>query len=367
MSYKLVPATLQAARLAQGMSLATLAKLSGVSAATLSRIENESREATDDEVQRIAKALSIPPAALRRPLVTERLGLSAFYHRKLSRAGARAVNAIENQCLLDLVALYELIGMIDLDCPQSVPTIHMDDAKGDAEEAANMIRLSWQLPRGPVRDLCFVVERAGCLIIHSDFGIPEMDALYQKVRGMPPIFWVNSRKPLDRVRWSIAHELGHLILHEEEPVDHALAEKQANAFASAMLMPRAEFRSECPSRLGIPELVEMKRRWRCSMQAIVRRARDVAKITDRHYRGLMIEMGKRGWKKREPYPIAAESPRLLAAVVDTCLRDLGFSEDELAEHLAVRVARVRAWRQTFPGQRPNPSDSAPRLRLAEGY
>lgn len=363
MDYKLVPATLQAARLAQGLSLSALGKEVGISAATLSRIENGSRAATDNEVESLVDYLRIPATALCRPLVSERLGLSGFYHRKLNRAGARAVSAIENQCLLNVVAIRELIEMIDLECPQTVLTIDLDDAKGGPEEAANMIRLAWQIPRGPIQDLFAVVERAGCLVIHSDFGIPEMDALYQKVRGVPPIFWVNSRKPLDRVRWSLAHELGHLVLHEEAPIDSAAAEAQANSFASAVLMPRSEFRSECPTRLGIPELVEMKRRWRCSMQAIVRRAHDVGRITSHQYKSLNIEMSKNGWKKREPYPIAGETPRLLARAIGVCLRDLKLTEEELADRLACPVERVKGWRQPFPGQRAMP-DEEPRLRLS---
>lgn len=363
------PATLRAARCAQGLSLSKLAQQSGISAPTLSRLENGAREATNQETEILASALAIPVAALTRPLVSERLGLSGFYHRKLSRAGSRSVDRVENQCLLDVVAIRDLISMADLDIPESVMTIHLDDAQGDPERAANMVRLAWQIPRGPIRDICAVVEKAGCLVIHSDFGIPEIDALYQKVRGTPPIFWVNSCKPLERVRWSIAHELGHLILHEDEPIDNKLAEDQAEKFASAFLMPSGDFKSECPSRLGIPELIEMKRRWRCSMVAIARRAHAVGRISDQQYKNLMITMSKRGWRKAEPYPITGESPSLLASAINSCL-DAGLTENELADRLAVWIEQVRAWRQPFPGQRvilsPKDDDSPPPLRLVFG-
>jgi Zn-dependent peptidase ImmA (M78 family) len=295
------------------------------------------------------------------------LGLSGFYHRKLSRAGARSVNAIESRCLLDVVALRDLLGMVDSEHPESVLTIHLDDIKGGPEKAADMLRLAWQIPRGPIFDLCGTVERHGCLVIHNDFNLPDMDALYQKTRGVPPIFWVNSTKPLDRVRLSIAHELGHLVLHEEEPVDEKLAEDQANAFGAAFLMPRADFRSECPSRLGIPQLVEMKRRWRCSMQAIIRRAYDVNRIDARQYKNLMIRFSKEGWRKQEPYPITGESPRMLSSVVRTCIQELDITEQELADRLAVPVEQVMAWLQPFPGERPDPVEERPRLRYVADY
>lgn len=107
----------------------------------------------------------------------------------------------------------------------------------------------------------------------------------------------------------------------------------------------------------------MKRRWRCSMQSIVMRAQSVGKITDRQYRNLMINISQRGWKTREPYPIEGESPRLLAAMVDLCQRQLQLTDDELAERLAVTREKVVAWRQPFTGQRPSVADDTPRLRL----
>jgi Zn-dependent peptidase ImmA (M78 family)/transcriptional regulator with XRE-family HTH domain len=349
------------------MSLTALSAACGISAPTLSRIENGTRPATEDDINSLAESLAVPPAALCRPLFSERLGLSAFYHRKFSRAGVRAVGAIENRCVLDVVAIRELIGMVGLRSADSLLTIHLDEVpNGNVEEAANRVRLAWRVPRGPIRDLCATVENAGCYVIHSDFGLPLMDAIYQKVGGVPPIFWVNSRKPLDRVRMSIAHELGHLILHEEEP-DSAEAERQAAAFASAFLMPRADFRSECPTRLGIPELIELKRRWRCSMQSIVRRAKDIGKIDERRYANLMIQISKQGWRKQEPYPITGETPRLIAETVGAALRELQLTKEELADRLAIHPEQLDSWLQPFPGQKVDPNNDTPRLRIATGY
>lgn len=361
------PATLKAARLAQGMSLAVLAERSGLSSPTLSRLENGSRESTEAETSSLSAALQMPVAALCRPLVSARLGLSAFYHRKLSTAGARAVDRVENQCVLDVVALREMFGMIDVPHPDVPLTIHLDEAKGDPEQAARMTRQRLSVARGPIRDIFEVVESAGCVVIHTDFGIPEMDAMYQQVRGVPPIFWVNSRKPLERVRWSLAHELGHLVMHEEEPVDEKLAEDQANAFAGEFLMPAADFRGECPSNINLTALVELKRRWRCSMQAIARRAEKLRRITPQQLKNIMIGFSKQGWRKQEPYPITGESPTLLARCVRSCLNTCQLTEEELAERLAISVGQVRSWQQPFPGQRASPDAPQPRLRLVSGF
>lgn len=311
----------------------------------------------------MAHALGQPVAALCRPLFSERLGLSAFYHRKFSSAGVKSVRAIESQCLLDVVAIREMVSMVDLPATRVVPNIDLDDAKGDPSVVANMLRLAWQLPRGPLANLCETLERAGCLIVHQDFGIPEMDAMYQKVPGLPPLFWVNSRKPWDRVRFSLAHELGHLLLHDERPTDDRLAEEQANAFAAAFLMPAGDFRGECPSRLQIPALIELKRRWRCSMSAIIRRARDVKKVSEPEYTRAMMEMSRRGWRKQEPYPIVGESPVMMSWLVQRCMTTTDSTVDQLANRIAVPLSRVIEWQQPFPGQRPDVSQASPTLRL----
>jgi Zn-dependent peptidase ImmA (M78 family)/transcriptional regulator with XRE-family HTH domain len=361
------PKTLQTARLARGFSLKSLGGLSGISAPTISRIESGKREATEQELHSLAEAVSLPWRALTRSLVSEQLGLSAFYHRKLSRAGAKAVRSIESLCMLNAVVIKNLIGMIDTPLNQNFISIDLDDAKGDPSVAANMVRLAWKVPSGPIDDLISLVEKFGCLVIHTDFNIPEMDALYQKIAGAPPIFWVNSRKPLDRVRFSIAHELGHLILHDERPTDNQVAEKQANEFAAAFLMPKSDFQSECPSRLHIPQLIEMKRRWRCSMSAIARRAKDVGRITsDREYTNLMITLSKRGWRKSEPYPLSGETPRLLADTIRQCLDDCELTVSELAETLAAAKDDLISWSQPFPSHDFGFSNNAPKLRFVPG-
>ncbi len=358
----LIPKTLEVARLACSLSLSSLSNKSGISAPTLSRIETGSRRATRQELEAIAVALDVPVRLLCKQLATERLGLSEFYHRKLSRAGARAVRSIESQCLLNAAVIHQIVTLIDDFPVDSVPTIDLDDAKGDPELAAHMLRLAWRLPRGPIRNLFSTVENAGCLVLHTDFGIPDMDALYQKAAGIPPIFWVNSRKPLDRVRFSLAHELGHLVLHEERPTDNSEAERQADTFAAAFLMPKADFRSECPTRIRVPQLIQMKRKWRCSMSAIARRSLDTDIITPQQHKNLMIRLSQLGWRKTEPYPIQGESPKLMASIIHKCLHTVEHTLEEFAKMLAINPMILREWQQPFPGQCADPM-SPPSLRL----
>ena len=76
-------------------------------------------------------------------------------------------------------------------------------------------------------------------------------------------------------------------------------ERQANAFASAFLIPHDSFLRECPTRLDWGHFYELKRRWRVSVQALIRRARDVGKLSDATYRRAFFLLSRRGERQHE--------------------------------------------------------------------
>lgn len=359
MTGRFQPGTFAMARASRQMTLAQLAERSGLSTPTLSRIEQGLRDVDPYEVEVLAKAVGYPTATMYEPLPANSLGLPAFYHRKLSAAGEKQVRGIEGRCLMASIGLRNLLKLVELDAPHSIPTLDRDDYDGDPEKAAAHARLRWQMPRGPIPNLIEVIERAGGLVIHCDFGVEAMDALYQPAPQLPPLFWMNSNKPFDRARFSLAHELGHVVMHHVY-TEAPQAEVEADKFASAFLMPRADFRSECQMRLDLPALAQLKQRWRVSMAAIVRRAKDLHAISEYQYKSLVIQMAS--MRKVEPYPISPETPRLLATLLQKFAQVYGNATAEAtAEALRVPTELVADWRQLWPGFGEN---GVPRLRLA---
>jgi len=358
---QLKPQTLNTIRLSQALSLSKLSALCGISTAILSRIEQGQRPAKESEITALSQSLSVSSSALCKTLVSQRFGLSSFYHRKLASAPSKNVNAIQSHCLLGATAVHQLLDLSSLDLPDYKNIIDIDDLDNDVAKIANVLRLAWQLPRGPIQDLCKVIEDHGCVIVHKKFNVSKIDALYQKAPNMPPIFWVNSSKPLDRVRFSLAHELGHLILHEQCPKDEKQAEVEADEFAANFLMPRSDFRSELPSRLNMPQLIALKSRWRCSMSAMMMRARQINRIDDRQYKNLMIQLSKNGWRKHEPNPISGESPQLLAKLIQNCLSTSQLTITGLAELISFPANQLQDWLQPIP-QFASHKDDSPKLR-----
>jgi Zn-dependent peptidase ImmA (M78 family)/DNA-binding XRE family transcriptional regulator len=348
------------ARASRQMTLAQLAAKTGLSTPTLSRIEQGLRDVADYEVKILAEAVGYPAEAMFEPLPAESLGLPGFYHRKLCAAGERKVCGVEGRCLMASIGLRNLLKLVRLETPYSIPKLDRDDYGGDPEKAAAHVRLLWQMPRGPILNLIEVIERAGGLIIHCDFGVDEMDALYQPAPHLPPLFWMNSNKPFDRARFSLAHELGHVVMHHVY-TEAAKAEDEANQFASAFLMPRADFRSECLMRLDFPALAQLKQRWRVSMAAIARRSHDLRAISDFQYRNLLIKMSS--MRKVELYPISPETPRLLAGLLQDFSAQYGSaSSEEIGNALRIPAELVSEWKQLWPGFAED--NGLPRLRMA---
>ena len=107
---------------------------------------------------------------------------------------------------------------------------------------------------------------------------------------MPPVFFVNESIPGDRERFTLCHELAHVVLHHKPAKD---PEAEADRFASEFLMPANEIRAEL-SRLTIEKAADLKIRWKVSMQAIIRRARDLRAIDQDRYTNMMKRMSRIG-------------------------------------------------------------------------
>jgi Zn-dependent peptidase ImmA (M78 family) len=153
-------------------------------------------------------------------------------------------------------------------------------------------------------------------------------------------FWflVNTREDAgDRVRLSLAHELGHAILHRMLPsVDEAETELQAFRFAAAFLMPPDQFDSSVPfDALTLSDARRLKQAFQVSMQAIIRAAFDRGRISRSRYTSLYKQLSARQWRSQEPDPVPLEVPQVWPEVLRVQRDEHGYTDDELAS-----IARV---------------------------
>jgi Zn-dependent peptidase ImmA (M78 family) len=146
------------------------------------------------------------------------------------------------------------------------------------------------------------------------------------VPGEHPLFVLNQGMPADRERFTLAHELGHLVMHQAPVLD---AEREADRFAAEFLMPANEIRSHL-AQIDLPKAATLKRYWKTAMSALIRRARDLGVIAENRYRSLCAQMAQRGFNRAEPVELPQEFPTLVDAVVGIHLTHHKYSIRELA-------------------------------------
>lgn len=326
------PAMLQLARSARSVTQEEVARTSGVTQALLSKIENRLIETPSAEVvDALARALGFPTSFFFQR--DDVIGLSHFHHRKRAKLGAKPLARIHAVTNIRRMHIQRLISSWEKEALKPIPQIDLDDVRLTPAQLAARMREYWTLPRGPVSCLSSIIEAAGGIIVLSDFGTGLLDGISFRLPGLPPLFFMNSQVPGDRFRFSLAHELGHMIMHGM-PDDDEKMERQADEFAAAFLMPAQDIRPYLSS-VSLSKLGRVKPLWRVSIKSLIRRSHDLRLITSNQYKLLNIEYNKARYGGGEPHPIDVEKSTLLARLVEHHLNGLGYSTDELAQLLCI--------------------------------
>ncbi len=343
------------ARQARGFSQRDLARSAGISQSKISKIEHGLMPPSDDLVDKLSAALRLQPEFFSRQARLR--AAPANYHRKRQKLSAGDWEAILARSELYRFTIEEMLSSVELVTKKPPPpSIDPDQFDGRIEDIAMAIRQLWTIPRGPISDLTKVLEDAGVLIVPFDFGTELIDAFCQHaIDNLPPLIFLNIKfKAKDRIRFSLAHELGHLVMHR---LPNANMEHQANSFASALLMPAQDI---LPSFYGMTmeKLMTLKLHWKTSMQAILRRARDLGRVSERGFKYYTIQMSSRGWRAKEPVDISApiEHPVTLKQLFRTHVDNLSYSLDDLSKLFGLLPTEVG---EMYPQDRPD----HPKLRL----
>ncbi|TXC70967.1 ImmA/IrrE family metallo-endopeptidase [Sphingomonas ginsenosidivorax] len=318
------------ARQMRRMSQTELVNLLGgtVSQGTLSKVEHGRIQPGEELVELLAGALKVRSSFfydsgfIRDPVVS--------YHRKRSKLGVRHLDSVHAQAEVIRLNLRKCLEALDLEARLPLPAIDPDEFGRDPDEIARAVRQRWGVPRGPIDDVTKLAEDAGIIVITLDFGSELIDGFCQYAAdGVPPLVFLNAAQPKDRLRFSLAHEVGHLVMHH---TPHPQQEVEANRFASEFLMPSREIKPDFDGH-SLTRFMDLKVYWGVSMQALMYKAWQTGKLTDRMYKYYVIEMSKRGFRKREPVdvPHLKETPSTLKQIIRAHIEDLDYSIDDLGE------------------------------------
>ena len=136
----------------------------------------------------------------------------------------------------------------------------------------------------------------------------------------------------ERSRFDAAHELGHLVIHQDAKNKGREAEDQAQQFASSFLMPKADVLARLQRIYDLRQLVEAKRRWRVSLAALAYRVHKLGLISDWKYRDFCIELGQRGYRSNEPETIERERSLVWKKVLEALWQEQ-VTKQEIAKQL----------------------------------
>ncbi|WP_234893634.1 helix-turn-helix domain-containing protein [Agrobacterium vitis] len=302
---------LRLARVAQGLTLDELGGRVSATRQYLNQLEQGVKVPTEQMVAALAAAVGVTPRFFAMPITGSVRPEQCHFRKQRTTPMSIVSQVIARGTLLD-----KFIDALDreLELPKvTFPDIHITNVL-EIEEAAEETRRTWKLGSGPISSMMRVVENAGAVVSFFSGVSERVDALSID-RPRPMIIRSEAKPAAVRLRFDLAHECGHLIMHRGVETGDKATENQANRFASAFLLPRSSFIHEFPRGrlLNWQAIFNMKLRWRVSAAAIIRRAYDLNVISADQYRTGYIHLSKTGQKKMERHDdeIPAEEPELL--------------------------------------------------------
>jgi len=332
------------AREADGLTQTQLADRVGIAQGKLSRLESQPGFVSVDQtfVRRLSEELGRTSSFFTRPGRRHSgTGVTEIYHRKRESTPKKQLARLH--ATIDTIRIHveELLKHIDLHSEYTFPHIDVDDPLETQEPAdiARLVRATWRVPSGPVNNLTELVEGAGGLVFNLDFETTLLDAVSRWYPGLPPMFFLNSKLTGDRYRYTLAHEVGHMVMHIRP---NAMMETQADTFAAELLMPAAEI-SPSLRNVTLPLLARLKPYWKVSMAALLKRAGDLGRLTPNQQRYMWSKFSALGFRTREPQEldIPVERPTLLRSILDACTTQMGWTTRDLETHLLTSESRLR--------------------------
>lgn len=328
------PDVLHVARESRGRTQEEVAEAARVTQGLISKVEKGIATLPPREVAAIADFLGYPQQMFYEPGRVREVGSACLYHRKRKTLPAKVLKKLDARMYVRNINVRKLLDGLEIDGDRMFHTLDPDEYGGSPVEVARALRAAWRLPEGPIRNLTALIESAGGIVIMEDFGNRKLFGMSCWTTRGHPLFFLNSTVPTEDLRWTMAHELGHLTMHATPPGEDP--EEEADAFAGEFLAPSSLFRHDVRG-LKFDRLPQLKSYWRLSMKAIIKRAQAIGAIDRQTAVRLYKQHSARGYNAAEPYPLSPEPPTLVKTAVNIHLEDYDYSHDQLAAAVFLNV------------------------------
>jgi len=326
------------ARQAKGWTQNQLAEAAGLSQGYVSKVESERTQLETDGATAISAALGVPLDLLGIPEQDLGGDLGCIHHRrrrsKISASAARTVSAITQ---LSGLTVSRIDALTDLFLPAQID----ENSPSDPIAAALWVRSAIGNHDEPIQSMISLAESLGVCVLRRSLGTNLQDGVSLARPHDLSLIIVNAGLPGDRERYTVAHELGHLLMHSMEnnlDVDPAVAETEANSFAGALLFPPSVAENDLKGLTArdFRRLLTLKEAWGVSMGALIEQAKLVGAVNETDHRRLRITLSERGWHRSEPGAVVNDKVVVIPSAVDELLDLKGLSVPEVASTALMR-------------------------------
>lgn len=332
---------LRLARLLNGLTQQELGEKIYASRQFVHQLESDVRAPADDVLDVLYEVLHVKADFFTSPISNEvKSEQCHFRKRKTTPVG------VANRVLAFSTVFEQLIAFVndhlELPSPNFPDVVHSGNryTPAEIENAARECRQLWGLSDAPISNVMRALENAGVVITQFRGVSDKVDALSLN-RKFPIIVRNDAKESVCRLRFDLAHECGHFVLHEGIETGDNVTEREADRFASEFLFPRTAFIQEFPDfkgrRLDWNLIYRLKIRWGMSARAIIYKAHQNGLITAQQFRGANIWLNKSGQARTERYDdkIHREEPELLFGIFDVLKKQLGMGFSYISDVLAI--------------------------------
>lgn len=376
---RLIPARLKDARKSLRLTQDALGLAVGVTRQAISSYESGEKSPDPEIFSKLMEALGQPPSFFTTP---ERSVIGDYSPRFFRKSGPETARRNEACAVLGnwfAQAVSYLDEFVNFPTPEVPQAERPTDPAGrytdeEIENAAEACRRAWGLGWGPISNVMALLESKGIASCRYELEGERIDAFSFWCGVRPLVFLAVERESGARVRFDLAHELGHLVLHRwieddelKDPKTLKCIEAEADRFAGAFLLPRRSF----PNEVYTPRLdyfVDLKRRWGVSVQGMVYRCKNLEVIDDSQFTNLYKQISFRKWRKKEPLDdpnvMRIESPKLLAKAISLLIESGRKDASDICNELALRPSLIEAFYNLPKGQlsATSPSGFSPTLK-----
>lgn len=368
---------LKEARMSHGLFKNALANMVGVTSQMITLYEDGTNKPREDILDAIATKLNFPREFFLKPSGREEVNLVHWRDRASESKTAKEMTEQRIKWLceiweyLDSALYFPDMVLPELDIPDDFKRITTEHI----EVAAMELRGTWGLRSEPIPDMILALENMGIPVSTLEIESAKQDGFcYPSECQNRTFVGINiSNASLCRARLDAAHELAHIVLHQNVSPEqarhspsHKLIEQQAFRFAGALLFPRDAFHREVDS-LSLDFFCALKKKWKMSIGAMIMRARDLDMLDKEMVSDLYRKMTKRGWRgiKREPYDeeMPLERPRMLRRGIEEMLDSGMFSTPAICSAIPLPVHEIEELANLNPGTLSHNRNKNPPLAL----